>query len=82
MLCGVAVDADRDAEAMCVKEIDDLVSEQRCIGRQREVDLLARRRGLCLSVLDQVADHCDTRKRLTAEEHDRDAIVTDGLFKQ
>jgi hypothetical protein len=65
-----AVDRDRDAEAVLRQEVDDLVGQQRGVGRQRVVHALLPRRGLGLGVLDGGADRREVQQRLAAEERD------------
>ena len=64
-----AVDRDRDADLVLDQELDDLRLEQRGVGRQAEVDVLARAAAArCLRVGDRLLEHREVQQRLAAEE--------------
>ena len=67
---------------MRIEEIDDLGIEQRRVGRQREVDPLARFIAPALGVIDDLADQRNVGERLAAEEHDADAVALRRLREQ
>ena len=71
-----AVDRNRDADAVLGQELDDLRLEQRAVGRQAEVDLLAQLVAPLPRVGNRLLQHREIQQRLAAEEGDvRDLVV-------
>ena len=64
------VDRDRDADPVLGDELDDLRLEQRRVGREAEVDRLARFGRAPPRVLDRLDEHREVEQRLAAEERD------------
>ena len=62
------VDRDGDPDLVLDQELDHVRLEQRGVGRQAEVDVLAERGGALLRVGDGLFQHREVEERLAAEE--------------
>ena len=70
------VDRDRDADLVLGEELDDLRLEQRRVGRQAEIDLLAELGAALPGVADRLLQDRKVQQRFAAEErHVGDLVV-------
>ena len=76
------VHRDGDAEAVRVEPVDDLLTQQRRVRRQREVDGLARLAEAPLGEGHHLADQAQVRERLAAEEDDVVGVAVRALAQQ
>src|SRR5262249_49748151 len=77
-----AVDRDRDADPVVGEELDDVGAQQRGVGREAEVDLLALLRRAPPRVLERAPYHAEIEKRLASEEGEVNGAVGARLPEQ
>src|SRR5439155_8641229 len=76
------VDADGHAESVRLEKVDDLISEQRAVGSEREINLLARLPALFYSVGYNLAHELEVEQRLAAKEDDVHLTALAGLLEE